>query len=440
MMSMPLFDLPTSNPARTVTLVRLAAEVARSTGAIGRVCVDGEVHRPTVSRGGWVFFTLRDRAAQIDVKVPRVHVARCRAVGGERVRVTGVLDWSADRGQLHLRAEEVVPVGAGAISAMLAETRSRLQADGLTSRRRIPVPLLPAVIGVVCGADAAVRKDIESVVAAQAPGYPVVFEETTVSGPNAAGAIVAAVASLLLRPGVEVIILARGGGDPTSLLPWSDEAVCRAVAGAGVAVVSAIGHDGDRPLCDEVADLRCGTPSLAATAVVPDLASLRARVDAALAGTGANLGQLLSGAGRALEAAEPGRAAASSLAAGAMRLDASGRRLADAHPRRLVEQAARRVAALEPARNVWELLGRAGGRLESSLRHMDALDPDAVLRRGYAVVRKPSGEVLRDASSVATGDELHVRLARGALVATVGEVGAGEVRAGEVGAGEVGLR
>ena len=202
--------------------------------------------------------------------MPASHARRSRVVQGERVSVVGGLQWANDRGQLHLVAEEVAPVGAGAIAALIATTRQQLAAEGLLDRPRRPLPRLPAAIGVVCGADAAVRKDIESVAAARFPGYPLRFQETTVSGPGAALTIVEALAALVRRPGVEVVILARGGGDGPSLLPWSTEEVCRAVAACPVPVVSAIGHEADRPLCDEVADLRCGTPSLAATATIPD--------------------------------------------------------------------------------------------------------------------------------------------------------------------------
>ncbi len=264
---------------RRVTLVRLSGEIARSLAGIGRIAVEGEVHRPQKSRGGWTFFTLRDRAAQMPVVCPARHSRRCRAVGGERVLVVGSLVWGNDRGQLVLEAEEVTPVGEGAVAAMMAEIRSRLAADGLLDRPRRAVPRLPKVIGVLCGADAAVRKDIESVVAARFPGYPLQVAETTVSGPGAAFAIVEALDRLSRQQDVELVILARGGGDATALLPWSDEELCRAVAACRVPVVSAIGHESDRPLCDEVADLRCGTPSIAAHRVVPDRDQLEGELE-----------------------------------------------------------------------------------------------------------------------------------------------------------------
>ena len=170
---------------------------------------------------------------------PRAKVARCRTVVGERVCVSGLLTWVNERGELQLVAEEVIPVGAGAVAAMVAESRRRLAADGLLERPRRTLPRLPELIGVVCGADAAVRKDIESVVTARFPGYPVDFAETVLSGPGAAVSILSAVESLVQRPGMAVIILARGGGDPTQLLPVSDEDLCRAIAACPVPVVSA---------------------------------------------------------------------------------------------------------------------------------------------------------------------------------------------------------
>ena len=215
---------------------------------------------------------------------------------GERVAVTGTIEMIVDRGALQLTAQEVVPVGSGAIAAMIAEARERLRRDGLLDRPRRPIPMLPRCIGVLCGTEAAVRKDIESVVAARFPGYPMRFLEVTVSGPGAVESLITGI-DLLQRDRtidvVDVIVLARGGGDPTQLLPFSDEQLCRVIAGSRVPIVSAIGHDGDRPLSDEVADLRAGTPSIAAAMVVPERAVLGARLDAARDRTASVLTQVM---------------------------------------------------------------------------------------------------------------------------------------------------
>jgi exodeoxyribonuclease VII large subunit len=418
-MTLSLFDEPEPPKARPVTLVRLSVEIARFAATTGLLAVEGEVHRPTTSKGGWVFFTLRDRAAQVSVVVRRAHVARSRTVAGERVCVVGRLDWSNDRGQLQLMAEEVTPVGAGAIAALVAETRLRLARAGLLDRPRRPLPLLPVCIGVVCGADAAVRRDIESIVSERFPGYPVHFEETTVSGPGAASAIVEGLARVVARPGVDVVIVARGGGDATSLLPWSDEEVCRTVAGLGVPVVSAIGHEGDRPLCDEVADVRCGTPSMAAALVVPHRDALAARLASALDRASHSAAARMSEAQHALAVVVPARALDAGLAGATGRLHRAAQRVADAHPRRQLVAGRQRLARIDWARPIDSRLGRAAGRLEADRRHLSALDPHRVLGRGYAIVRSDDGSVVRHATVLRPGDRVHVRVSAGSFQARV---------------------
>jgi exodeoxyribonuclease VII large subunit len=421
-MSMKLWDEPARDAARQVTLVRLAGEIARALSRVGRIAVEGEVYRPTVSRGGWVFFTLRDRAAQIDVKVPASQARRTRAVQGERVCVVGILQWGNERGQVQLVAEEVTPVGEGAIAELIAATRRRLAAEGLLDRPRRPLPRLPAVVGVVCGSDAAVRKDIESVAAVRFPGLPLYFEETTVSGPGASLPIVDALQAVVTQPGVDVVILARGGGDGPSLLPWSSEEVCRAVAACPVPVVSAIGHEADRPLCDEVADVRCGTPSIAAAEVIPDRAGLVAVLDGQLARAGSSLLGRVETSRRRVTGVEPRRALGQGVDQAAHRLDRVTDRLAGAHPGRRLPECRARLAAPDWRRPLFELLGRAGGRLDADLRHLQALSPARTLDRGYAVVSGPGGAVVRDAGVLRIGDEIAVRLAAGRVRAAVTDI------------------
>ena len=421
---MSLFDTgPASGAPRPVTLVKLSGEIARSLVAVGRIAVEGEVYRPTTSRGGHVFFTLRDRVAQIDVRVAPPAARRSRIAAGERVSVVGALQWSNERGQLQLVAEEVLPVGVGAIAALIAATRTRLAAEGLLDRPRRRLPVLPSVVGVVCGTEAAVRKDIESVVAARCPGYPIIFEETTVSGPAAALTIVEAIEALSRRPGVEVVILARGGGDAPSLLPWSTEDVCRAVAACPVPVVSAIGHEGDRPLCDEVADLRCGTPSLAATAVLPDLVALAWAVDQALERAAVALRAGVAERRQRLGAVDVSRAVREGVGRAGERLERAAIRLGAVHPAGRMRAAGIGLAALDWRRSFGETLGRAHGRLEADGRHLEALSPQRTLDRGYAVVTGPDGSVLRTTAGLATGATVRARLANGVFTAAVSSVG-----------------
>ncbi len=406
------------DPVRQVTLTRLSGEVARLLAPVGRIAVPGEVHQPKPYRSA-TYFTLKDRVASVTVRVPAGARRRSRVVQGERVLVTGRLDWQADRGIVHLLAEEVVPVGEGAVAAMVEAARRALAADGLLDRPRRPLPGLPHLVGVVCGADAAVRHDIEAVVAERFPGLPLRFVECTVTGPGAAAGIEAALAELLADPAVDVVVLARGGGDATHLLPWSDELLCRAVAAAGVPVVAAIGHEGDRPLVDEVADMRCGTPSMAAAQVVPRRADLVQRVDVALATASRVLGRRIEVAGDRLHRAVPARARGGAAARAGRRLDRAGASLAAVHPATSLERARGRLGHCDWRGPVVATTRHSQLRLAALAGRLDDLGPGQVLRRGYAVVRDGAGGVIRDPAALAAGQRLEVEVAGGRFGAVV---------------------
>lgn len=410
---------------RKVSLTRLAGELARAVVGIGKIAVEGEVVNPWRGRGGGMGFTLKDRASVVAVRCPASRASRCRVVAGERVLVTGQPEWVPDRGQVALVAEEVAPVGEGAIAAMLAEVRARLAADGLLDRPRRALPRLPARIGVVCGMDAAVQADIESVVAARFPGYPITFVPTLVTGSGAADAILRSVLVLDGAPDVDVIILARGGGDGVQLLPWSDEQLCRTLCSLSTPVVSAIGHEGDRPLCDEVADVRCGTPSLAAGVVVPDRSLLEGELAALRDGAAATMARRLSVASGRLAAVDREGALRSGLGVAGRRLERVGDRLSLLHPRARVGAARglldaewRRACVVPRAR-----VSAARLSLAAEWRQVEALSPARVLERGYAVVRRSSdGAVVRSASALAAGDGVSVQVATGRFGARVEDV------------------
>jgi exodeoxyribonuclease VII large subunit len=410
--------LPLAEPVRQVTLTRLSGEVARLLAPVGRIAVPGEVHQPKAYRSG-TFFTLKDRVASVTVRVPAAALRRSRVLHGERVLVTGRLDWQADRGSVQLLAEEVVPVGEGAVAAMVEAARLALAADGLLDRPRRPLPRLPRLVGVVCGADAAVRHDIEAVAADRFPGLPLRFRECTVSGPGAAAGIEAALLDLLADPAVEVVVLARGGGDATQMLPWSDEQLCRSVAAATVPVVAAIGHEGDRPLVDLVADLRCGTPSMAAAQVVPSRADLSARLDAALAGGARHLRRTLERSADRLDRVEPVRALGGAVERASRRLDRAERLLVAAHPEASLDRARRRLGRCDWRSPAGAARRRAELRLTGLGDRLGDLGPQQVLRRGYAVVRDEAGGVVRDPAVLTPGQRIRVEVAGGRFVASV---------------------
>ncbi len=412
---MELFPDQGERAPRRVSLVRLSAEIARSAAALGRVAVEGEVVDPRTRPSGRVYLTLRDRAARIGVVCPAARARRCRTVAGEQVRVTGRVEYESRRGRVQLVAEEVVPVGAGAVAAAIAEARERLEAEGLIGRPRRSLPLLPEGIGVVCGGGSAVREDIASVVAERFPGYPVSYVEVGVSGPGASEGIAEAVRSLESKNGIDVIVMARGGGDATELLAFSDEDLCRTIARCAVPVVSAIGHHGDRPLCDDVADHRFATPSLAANAVVPDEKALLEDLEGWRSLGESSLESRLASAEAELVAADPLAALDAGLAGAQGALDAASLALGLLDLSSRCASAGSLLHASGWSEAVPRRLDQAGAWLSAELRALEALDPSRVLDRGYAVVRTASGEVVRSAQQVRRRDALDVLLARGRL-------------------------
>jgi len=361
---------------------RLAGYLAR----VRDVWVEGEVSELRRS-DAWasVFLTLKDpqTGACLPATMARRGFDALNPVltEGERVQAMGRLQLYEARGELGFRVTVVERVGAGDHAAALERLRLALAAEGLFApERKRRLPRFPRGVGLLTGVDAAARGDIVAAVTTRYPAVRLVVAETRVQGPTAAVAIARGLAALAACDGVDVVILARGGGSFEDLLPFSDERVVRAVAGCPVPVVSAVGHEQDVPLCDLAADVRAATPTAAARLVVPDLDELRAGLER-------NRQRLGDGAGRALERDR-------------LRLTRMRERLAAA-PALLVE---RRRAALD----------RAGVRLQ-------ALSPRATLARGYAIVRA-EGVVVKEAVQVGPGSAIDVELASGGLGARVEDV------------------
>ena len=360
--------------------------LATYVGRVRDVWVEGEISELRRSPA-WatVFLTLKDTrtGACLSATMPRRRFDPIEPVltEGERVQANGSLSLYEARGEVSLRVGTLERVGAGDHAAALALLRRTLAADGLfATERKRRLPRFPRAVGLLTGVDAAARGDVVAAIATRYPAVRLVIAETRVQGPSAPGAIVAALTRLAARDGVDVVILARGGGSFEDLLPFSDERVVRAVAACPVPVVSAVGHEQDEPLCDLAADVRAPTPTAAARLVVPDLDELRA------------------GIGRARQ-----------------RLGAGAARIRERDHARLVRSRERLAAA--PAL----LLERRRTTLDRSAARLQALSPHATLARGYAIVRGGGG-VLRDAGAVAAGDVVEVTLARGGFGARVEEV------------------
>jgi exodeoxyribonuclease VII large subunit len=372
-------------------------------GKLGRVWVEGQIAE-CKKRGNTVFLTLRDPLAAVSAQVvcTRQIFEVTSPQEGARVVIFVKPDFNATRGSFAFTALEIRAVGIGELLARLERLRRELAAEGLfSSERKRPLPFLPTVIGLVCGRESAAQRDVQENAERRWPAVRFRVEQTAVQGPYAAGEIIAALRRLDEDPEVDVIVIARGGGSLEDLLPFSDEALLRAVAACRTPVVSAIGHEQDTPLLDYVADLRASTPTDAAKRIVPDVAEQLALIT-----------QLRDRARRSVRGW---------LDRELSWLDAVRSRPALADPVREIERQAELVDALtQRARQcVAGRLARAEDDIEHTRARLLALSPASTLARGYAIVQQADSSVVRSAAEVSAGEQLSVRFAEDQLSVTV---------------------
>ena len=373
------------------------------------VWVEGEVTElRRHERWATVYFTLKDPADGSCVGVTmargRFDALRLDLADGERVHVFGRPELYEQRAEFKLRALTIERFGAGAHLAALEQLKASLAAEGLFAEaRKRQLPFLPRRIGVVTGNDAAAKRDVVTTIRSRFPPASVLVAETYVQGPRAAAEIVAAIGALCEQPDVDVVVLTRGGGSFEDLLPFSDERVVRAVANCPVPVVSAVGHEQDTPLCDLAADVRASTPTAAGKLVVPELAELFGRLDRAHAALARNVRR--------------------SLERDRQRLARSAERLRT-EPRMAVQRESMRLARAHERLRLAPALAveRKRAALENSAAKLAALSPVQTLRRGYAIVRTESGDVVASSGEVSVGAHVAVTLADGAFGARVEEV------------------
>jgi exodeoxyribonuclease VII large subunit len=389
-----------SSPEEPWPVRVVAQKIGSWIARLGEVWVEGQIaqlsRRPGVATQ---FLTLRDPDANISLTVTCGRGVLDDATGeGSRVVVRARPDFYLERGTLSLRATEIRQVGLGELLAQLERLRKLLAAEGLFAHeRKRALPFLPGVIGLITGRASAAERDVVENARRRLPGARFRIENVATQGPSAAGEVVAALRRLDADPAVEVIVIARGGGSVEDLLPFSNETLVRAVAAARTPVVSAIGHESDVSLLDHVADLAASTPTDAATRIVPDLAAeqemitqLRARARSCVRRRLDREHELMAGLPGRMRRVVRGR------------LDRE-RAQVDQHRSR----AQRRLAAL---------LQAARADLAHVRSHVRALSPQATLDRGYAVVRRSDGTIVREAAE-ATG-LLRVRVARGEFEAS----------------------
>lgn len=432
-----------------ISVAELSRRLRRAVeGVTGAEWIEGEIGSLKLAPSGHAYFVLKDEAedAIVDCVMYRSSLQRSRRhlSEGARVQLLGRASIYAPRGRLQLIADRARPAGRGALLEALERLKEKLAAEGLFApEKRRALPAEPRIVGVVTSASGAAFHDIRTV-AFRRGGARLVLSPAPVQGEGAAEAIVAAIDKLERYPGIDVMIVGRGGGAFEDLMAFNDERVVRRIAAARVPVVSAVGHEVDVTLADHAADVRAATPSQAAELVIPDarahltaLLTLERQLARAMRGRlrderGAveRLRSRLSDPRYLIAYRQQNlddltyrlaREQSRRIARQRARLSELERRLAGRHPRAVLSDARARLSPLSArlASAVRLMLERRSSELSSACAGLDALSPLSVLGRGYAIVVAPGGRAVRDAGEVRPGNALNVRLHRGTLDVSV---------------------
>ncbi|HMM83005.1 MAG TPA: exodeoxyribonuclease VII large subunit [Terrimesophilobacter sp.] len=396
-------SLPTADAPWPVSV--LADKLKGWIDRLGSAWVEGEITQWGVS-GGNVYGKLKDLKAEATIGFTIWSSVKSNLPDdlkqGDRVVALVKPNYWVKGGTLSMQVFEMRHTGMGDLLERLEKLRQKLTAEGLfDADRKKSLPFLPRCIGLVTGKDSDAEKDVLRNAQLRWPSVEFRVEHAAVQGERAVGEVIAALSKLDADPHVDVIIVARGGGDFQNLLVFSDEALVRAAAACTTPLVSAIGHEADRPLLDDVADLRASTPTDAAKRVVPDVAEELSRVQQARVRIGTRMTGLLS-----TEIDRIGQLRSRPvLSASSWIVDVRSEELT-----RWVARGAELVdRSIERARtSVAELTGQ-----------LRALSPQRTLDRGYAIAQLPGGAVLRRSTDAVPGSPLLLTLADGTVGTTV---------------------
>jgi exodeoxyribonuclease VII large subunit len=379
----------------------LSAKIKGWIDRLGSVWVEGEITQWGVS-GGNVYGKLKDLDADATVSFTIWSSVKAKIPAdlkqGDRVVALVKPNYWVKGGSLTMQVFEMRHVGLGDLLERLERLRQTLRAEGLfDAARKRPLPFLPHCIGLITGRDSDAEKDVLRNAQLRWPAVTFRIAYAAVQGDRAVGEVTAALRELDADPEVDVIIVARGGGDFQNLLVFSDESLVRTAAACTTPLVSAIGHEADRPLLDDVADLRASTPTDAAKRVVPDVAEELNRVQQARARISSRVTHLI---GTEIDRLEQLRSRP---------VLANPSWLIDTRAEELTRYVARGSELLS------RLLERNGNRVAELTGQLRALSPKRTLERGYAIAQLPSGAALRSTRDAPEGTRLLLTVADGKI-------------------------
>ena len=368
------------------------------------VTVSGEISNFTQARSGHLYFTLKDAGSQLKCVIWRSAAERLyfRPEDGDAVVATGRVSVYDAGGVYQLYADHLQPAGRGDLALAFERLKQRLAEEGLFDpAHKKSIPAFPRTIGIVTSADAAALRDILNVLARRYPLASVLIAPTLVQGADAPPQIIRALRWLDGRSDIDTIIIARGGGSIEDLWAFNDERVARAIFAAQHPVISGVGHETDFTIADFVADLRAPTPSAAAELATPDMAEVHASLRASEITLRSEMLALI----------EQKR----------WRIQMLSRALTHLSPQARLNNDRQRldgqVARLERA--MANRLERARGRLRLAEVGLTAVSPLATLARGYAIVWRAEGQIVRHVAEVNAGDRLSVQVSDGRFTVAV---------------------
>ena len=363
---------------------------------LGDLWVTGEVSSVKHHGSGHVYFTFKDSDSEIKAVMFRGNTANGaeNLIDGSQVNIEGYVSYYEVRGQIQLYARSVMPVGAGELSTEFEKLRSQLQAEGLfdPSRKR-SLPIYPKKIGVVTSASGAVIHDIVTILETRYPLTEIVFCPSSVQGDEAPAEIAGGIKILQQIPDVEVIIVGRGGGSAEDLWAFNTEIVARSIYASQVPIVSAVGHETDTTIADFVADVRAATPTAAATICTPDKNILEQEINSFLfRSTNATLNSI-DEAGSQIS----------------FFLEKMKRYLPDINAQRQkVDDILERVNL-----SFQSFLQIQKEKTKTQITALSSLNPDSVLKRGYAIVTTQNATPIMSTKSITTGSIVKTRLQDG---------------------------
>ena len=396
-----MFETSSEAPAT----VRVVTEAIKEyVERLGPIWIEGEISELNERSGMMAFMRLRDPSVDMSISV-MCHKSVIAAVkplpDNARIVMYAKPSWYTKNGSLSFSAREIRQVGVGELLARLEALKNLLAGEGLfNSDRKVALPLLPKVIGLICGRNTDAEKDVVENAKRRWPNVQFEIREVTVQGAAAVTEVSAALRELEANKDVEVIIITRGGGSFEDLLPFSDEGLVRLAASCETPIVSAIGHEKDSPLLDLVADYRASTPTDAAKRVVPDIA------------------EEIQMIGAMRDRAR--RTVLNRLDLEATRITNFKNRPVMKDPHVLITSRAEIIAGLRDRsnRSFGASLKLAKEELKQIKARVRALSPQSTLDRGYSVVQLADGQIVTDPKKLKAGDELRLRLAKGETKAT----------------------